>query len=59
MTDDGGATTVAVLSGGGGYEGLTLVLVEYADDDAQTRRGSIIPSEQLPPLPQPGELPTE
>lgn len=36
-----------------------LVLVEYADDDAQTRRGSIIPSDQLPPLPQPKELPTE
>lgn len=59
VTDDGGATTVAVLTGEDGYERLTLVLYEYADDDAQTRRGLIIPSDQLPPMPQPGELPTE
>lgn len=59
VTDRGGATTMAVLTGEGGYEGLTLVMVEYADDNAQTRRGVIIPSDQMPPIPDPVELPVE
>jgi hypothetical protein len=59
VTDDGGATVVTILSGEDGYEGLTLIMFEYVDDDAQTRRGLIIPSDQLPPLPQPAELPAE
>ena len=45
--------------GEGGYEGLTLVMIEYADDDAQTRRGVIFPSDQMPPMPDPAELPAE
>ena len=59
VSDRGGATYMAVLTGEGGYEGLTLAMVEYADDDAQTRRGVIFPSDQLPPIPDLEELPVE
>ena len=59
ITADGGATTLTILMGKGGYEGLTLVMVEYADDDVQTRRGAIIPSDQMPSLPGPLELPSK
>jgi len=56
VVEGGGATSVATLSGEDGYEGLTLVMVEYYDDDTTTRRGVIIPSDQMPPMPEP---PTE
>jgi hypothetical protein len=59
ITERGGATYMAVLIGEGGYEGLTLAMVEYADDDTQTRRGVIFPSDQMPPVPDLEELPVE
>jgi hypothetical protein len=59
ITERGGATTMAILTGEGGYEGLTLVMIEYADDDTHTRRGVIVPSDQMPPMPDPAEMPIE
>ena len=51
--DDGGVTSMTVLTGEGGYDGLTLIMGEYYDDNAQTRRGVIVPSDQIPPMPDP------
>ncbi len=59
VAEDGGASSMTVLTGEGGYEGLTLVMSEYYDDNAQTRRGFIVPSDQMPPMPDPIEAPAE
>ena len=59
VAEGGGGTEMAILTGEGGYEGLTLVMVQYADDDVRTRRGVIIPSDQMPPMPDVVELPVE
>jgi hypothetical protein len=57
VADGGGAMEIAILTGEGGYERLTLIMVQYADDDAQTRRGVTIPSDRLPPVPEAIDLP--
>ena len=57
--EDGAVTSMTVLTGEGGYEGLTLIMSEYYDDNAQTQRGVIVPSDQMPPVPDPIELPAE
>lgn len=59
VVEDGGGVVMTTLTGEGGYEGLTLLMVQYADDEAQTRRGVIIPSDQVPPMPDVIELPDE
>jgi hypothetical protein len=59
VAEGGGAMEIAILTGEGGYERLTLIMVQYADDDAQTRRGVILPSDRLPPVPEAIDLPTE
>ena len=53
------ATVMNVLMGEGGYEGLTLIMSQYYDDDAQTRHGIIVPNDRLPPVPDPIELAAE
>ena len=57
--EDGGATVMTTLNGLDGYEGLSLVMVQYYDDVVQTGRGFIIPSHRLPPVPDAIELPAE
>ena len=50
------AANVAVLTGEGDYEGLTLILTQTLDE----QRGYIIPTDLLPPVPElPAELPAE
>jgi len=51
VEDRGFATVLAVLTGEGDYEGLTLVMTQYYDDDAQARQGVIVPSDKVPPFP--------
>ena len=53
--EDAGITSMTVLTGEGGYEGLTLIMSQYYDDNARTRRGVIVPSDQMPPMPDPIE----
>jgi hypothetical protein len=56
VAEDGGfATVMNVLTGEGGYEGLTLIMSQYYDDDAQTRHGIIVPNDKMPPMPDPIE----
>ena len=44
-----------VLTGEVGYEGLTLIMSQYYDDDAQTHHGIIVSNDRLPPVPDPIE----
>ncbi|MGD8485940.1 MAG: hypothetical protein PVG27_02100 [Chloroflexota bacterium] len=59
VAEDGGATVMVTLTGQDGYDGLSLVMVQYYDDAVQTRRGFIIPSDRQPPVPDAVELPAE
>jgi hypothetical protein len=59
VEDSGFATVLAVLTGERDYEGLTLVLIQYYDDDAQTRQGVIVPTDKVPPFPDPIEPTSE
>jgi len=56
VVEDGAfATAMSVLTGERGYEGLTLIMNQYYDDDVQTLQGVIVPSDKVPPLPDPVE----
>ncbi len=59
VVEDGGAMWQAVLTGEDGYDGLTLIMTQYYDDNAQTRRGVIVPTDQMPPQPDPVEAVAE
>ena len=48
-------TTMGVLTGEGGYEGLILVTGEFSNMDTMTDWGVILPSDQVPPMPDPVE----
>ena len=50
---------MTVLTGEGDYEGLTLVLSHAWDADGELGWGIIVPSDELPPMPEPVEPPTE
>ena len=52
-------TGLSMLTGEDGYEGLTLVMNQYWDTDATTFWGPILPSDQVRPVPDPVESPTE
>lgn len=59
----GAAGGVTVLTGDGGYEGLTLVLsIPWnlpGEAESSTAWGVIVPSDQMPPMPDPIEPPIE
>ena len=59
VEDRGSATLLAVLTGEGDYEGLTLIMTQYYDDDAQARQGIIVPTDKMPPVPDPVEPTSE
>jgi hypothetical protein len=44
-----------VLTGEGGYEGLTLIMGQSANDDTMTNWSIILPSDLMPPVPEPIE----
>jgi hypothetical protein len=44
-------TGMAVLTGEGGYDGLTLVLGQFENPDTKTDWGVIVPSDQVPTMP--------
>ena len=49
-----------VLTGEGGYEGLTLVMGQFMQMDVgDAIWGFILPSDQVPPMPDPPEPPAE
>jgi len=48
-----------VLTGEGGYEGLTLIMGQFEDARTETYWGVIVPSDQVPPIPGPLEPPAE
>ena len=53
-------TGMGVLTGEGGDEGLTLVMGEFMQMNVgDTNWGFILPSDQVPPMPDPMEPPTE
>ena len=52
-------TGLSMLTGEDGYEGLTLMMNQYRDLDTTTFWGVILPSDQVPPMPDPVELATE
>ena len=53
-------TGMDVLTGEGGYEGLTLVIGQFMQANmADTNWGFILPSDQVPPMPDPVEPPAE
>ena len=52
-------TGLSMLTGEDGYEGLTLMLNQYWDLDTTTFWGVILPSDRVPPVPDPVEPPTE
>ena len=53
-------TGMDVLTGEGGYEGLTLVMGHFMQMNVgDTNWGFILPSDQVPPMPDPVELPAE
>lgn len=49
--DDWRAAESTVLTGEGGYEGLTLIMLQYWDDDSQMQWGVIVPTDRMPPMP--------
>jgi len=49
--DDWRATESTVLTAEGGYEGLTLIMLQYWDDDSQMHWGVIVPTDRMPPVP--------
>jgi hypothetical protein len=56
MAEDGGMMGgMDVLTGEGGYEGLTLIMGQFGSDGAMTNWGVIVPSDQVPPMPDPIE----
>jgi hypothetical protein len=59
----GAAGGVTVLTGEAGYEGLTLILdIPWSmpgEADTSTAWGIIVPSDQMPPMPDPIEPPAE
>jgi hypothetical protein len=53
-------TGMDVLTGEGGYEGLTLVIGQFMRAGVtDTNWGFILPSDQVPPMPEPPEPPAE
>jgi hypothetical protein len=53
-------TGTGVLTGEGGYEGLTLVMGQFMRANvADTNWGFILPSDQVPPIPDPVQPPTD
>ena len=53
-------TGMDVLTGEGGYEGLTLVMGQFMQANvADTNWGFILPSDQVPPMPDLVEPPAE
>jgi hypothetical protein len=48
-------TGLSMLTGEDGYEGLTLMMNQYWDLDTTTFWGVILPSDQVPPMPDPVE----
>jgi len=58
--EDGGLmAAMDVLTGEGSYEGLTLIMGQFAGAAAMTNWGVIVPSDQMPPMPDPVEPPEE
>ena len=54
--EDGGLTaSMDVLTGEGGYVGLTLIVGQFASEETATTWGVIVPTDQLPPMPEPFE----
>ncbi len=52
-------TGLSMLTGEDGYEGLTLMMNQYWDPDTTTFWGVILPSDQVPPVPDPVEASVE
>jgi hypothetical protein len=50
---------MAALTGEGDYEGLSLVMNQYRYADAETFWGVILPSDEVPPMPEPVEPTSE
>ena len=46
---------MAALTGEGDYEGLNLIMSQHRSADTETFWGVILPSDQLPPTPDPVE----
>ena len=44
-----------LLTGEGGYEGLSLILNQIWDADSERQWGVVLPSELVPPMPDPVE----
>jgi hypothetical protein len=59
ITNTGGGrslmTGLSMLTGEDGYEGLTLMMNQYWEPDTATFWGVILPSDQVPPVPDPVE----
>ncbi len=47
------------LTGEGGYEGLTPIMGQSAGADAMVNWGVVVPSDQMPPMPDPVSPTTE
>ena len=58
--DDGGViASMDVLTGEGGYEGLTLIVGQFEGGGPMSNWGVILPSDQVPAVPEPIEAPAE
>ena len=53
------STGLTVLAGEGGYQGLTLIMSTPDDFDNEANWGVIIPTDGMPPVPDPMEVPVE
>ncbi|MGD8682711.1 MAG: kelch repeat-containing protein [Chloroflexota bacterium] len=53
------AAAMDVLTGEGGYEGLTLIMGRFEDVGMESHWGVIVPSDQVPVMPRPPEPPAE
>ena len=60
LSDEGPRSTgLIVLTGEGGYQGLTLIMSTPDDLDNEANWGVIIPTDGMPPMPDPMEPPAE
>ncbi len=53
------STELTVLTGEGGYQGLTLIMSASDDGDSEAHWGVIVPTDGMPPVPDLPHLPAE
>jgi hypothetical protein len=57
--DSGVMASMGVLTGEGDYEGLTLIMGQSEGAGPMSNWGVILPSDQVPPMPDPVQPPTD